>query len=157
MFWDPFDEISRLHDEMNRIFNSFYGTKRHGNELVYKQDSKKELAKEEHFRTPVSNIYETENSVIANLELPGVDKKNIDLNVTDMHIEVKVDAKTEKEEKHKGIYRYESRSSQFYRAIPLPVEVDAEKTNAEYKDGVLRVEIPKLKTVDHKKKRIDIK
>lgn len=172
---DPFDEVSRLHEDMERHFNSFYGREGH-KQLPLKQGGEgKELADLRRFRTPLSNIYETENSVIATFELPGVEKNEIELNVTDTHIEVKVErsqkskiygkldtpsespTKAEKEEKHKGVYRYESRSSQFYRALPLPAEVQSEKANAECKNGVLRVEIPKVKKVEEKKKKIAIK
>ena len=106
-------------------------------------------------RIPVADVVETESSVIATFELPGVEKENIQLNVTDDSIEVKVENKAEKEIKDKGNYSYEMRSHSFYSALPLPAEVIAESADASYKNGILRVEIPKAKKQE--KKKIEIK
>ena len=119
--------------------------------LVPKMKSVEEIS-----RLPVANIYETENSVIATFELPGVNKKDIQLNLTEDRIEVKVETKVEKKAEEKESYAYEMRINSFYRALPLPSEVMAEKADANYKDGILRVEIPKAKKQDSKK-RIEIK
>ena len=160
MAWNhgnPFEEMERLHEEMEQLFNRLHGSEHYGRkELEHKQGKGREL-QTTNFRIPLSNIYETENSVIAAFEMPGVDKKDIELNITDTHIEVKVEKTTENEDKHKGIHRYESKSSQFYRALPLPVKADSEKASAEYKDGILRIEVPKVKKIEDKKKRILIK
>jgi HSP20 family protein len=96
-------------------------------------------------RIPVTDVVETENSVIATFELPGVEKQNIQLNVTEDTVEVKVEKKAEKEIKDKETYSYEMRSQSFYSALPLPAEVVAENADASYKNGILRVEIPKAK------------
>ena len=111
---------------------------------------------EEVARLPVADIYETENSVIAAFELPGVKKEDIELNITDDRVEVKVERKLEKTAEEKEGYSYEMRSYSFYGALPLPLDVIAEQANAAYKDGILRVEIPKAKKQDLKK-RIEIK
>ena len=85
-------------------------------------------------------------------------KENIELNVGNDSIEVKALNKTEKEVKQKGVYSYEARSAQFYRKFPLPAEVKPEQAAAVFKNGLLRVEIPKAKQIEHKNgKRIDIK
>lgn len=108
-------------------------------------------------RQPKSDIYETENSVIAAFELPGVDKKDIELNITDDLMEVKVIKKQEKkaEDKEKGVYSYKACSRQFYKSVKLPTSVDSAKAKAEYRDGLLRIEIPKAKTVKKRLIRID--
>ncbi|MBW2976342.1 Hsp20/alpha crystallin family protein [Candidatus Woesearchaeota archaeon] len=151
MAWDPFEEIRRMHEEMDRLFGRIFT----GKMLPYGKG--KELAKYSGFRMPVAEIRETENSIIATLELPGVDKKDIDLNVTESSVEVKVESKAEKEVKGKGKYSYEAKSQQFYRRLPLPAEVKAGDAEAEYKDGILKVEIPRVKKLESKKKKIDIK
>ncbi|MEM4336610.1 MAG: Hsp20/alpha crystallin family protein [Candidatus Woesearchaeota archaeon] len=136
MYWDPFEEMRRMQEEMNRIFYKplLLGTK----ELTV--------------RTPVTDIKETEKSVIATFELPGADKKDIELNVTDDYVEVKVKKKQELEKKTKTEYRYEASAQQYYRKIALPTRVIAEKAEATYKDGVLRVEIPKQAAMKGAKK-----
>lgn len=149
MWWNPFDEF----DEM---FERIWG--RPGRTLLphYKEGEKGELTP---YRSPVTDLYETDKSIVATMELPGVNKEDIELNVTDNQIEVKVEKKIEKEEKDKkkGYYRYESRCKSFYRSIPLPVEVDASKAEATYKDGVLKVELPKKFKEEKKKNKIVVK
>ena len=152
MIWDPFEDIRRMHEEMDKLFGRVFESSRllpHGKE--------KELAKYQDFRMPVADVRETENSVIAALEIPGVDKKEIELNVTDNAVEVKVERISEKEVKGKGKYSYEAKSHQFYRRLPLPATVKADEAEATYKDGVLRVGIPKVKKLEAKKKKIEIK
>ncbi|MBI3027597.1 Hsp20/alpha crystallin family protein [Candidatus Woesearchaeota archaeon] len=107
-------------------------------------------------RIPVADMQETGNSVIATFELPGVAKEDIQLNVAEDRVEVKVEKKAEKEIEEKNNYSYEMRSHSFYGALPLPSDVIAENAEASYKDGILRVEIPKAKKVETKK-RIEIK
>jgi len=96
-------------------------------------------------RTPVCDMCETEDKVITQIELPGVDKKDIQLNVADGYLEVKVEKSAEKEDKKKDSYSYRSWARSFYRAIPLPTNVDGAKANAKYENGVLTIELPKAK------------
>lgn len=105
-------------------------------------------------RIPISDLVETESSVIATFELPGVEKEDIQLNVTEDSIVVKVEKNIEKEADEKEGYSYEIRSHSFYSALPLPAEVDADNSNASYKNGILKVEIPKAKK---QTKRIEVK
>ncbi len=157
---DIFDEMRRMQEDMDRMFSSFFSRR------PMLLESKSSGAKGREIvpfraRMPVTDVYETESKIIARLEIPGVDKKDIELNITEHGIEVKVEKKAEKEikDEKKGYYHYESRGTQFYRAIPFTKEVIAEKAEAEYKNGVLKVEVPKVKQEEkkEKKKRIEIK
>lgn len=150
-FWD---ELEDLHDEMQNLFDYMYRGQprrlmlRHGAENL----------PENRFRCAVCDMRWKDNSLQAAFELPGVDKKDIELNVADNYIEVKVDRK-EKSGKEGGKAQgyYESRQ-QFYRRVPLPENVDSSKAKAEFKNGQLTVEIPKRKLVEQKKqKRLEIK
>jgi HSP20 family protein len=102
-------------------------------------------------RIPVSHVYETENSVIVTIELPGVNKDNIELNLVDDRLEVSVNQTAEKEAMEKDKYSCEKRCLGFYRSLQLPSEVTSESAKATYKDGVLRVEILKIKKLESKK------
>ncbi|MBD3164308.1 Hsp20 family protein [Candidatus Woesearchaeota archaeon] len=152
--WDPFDEIARMHEEMDSLFNRMF--KGSSNLLGYGNEEKGLTKWNKGFRAPMADVKETEKNVIANIELPGANKDDIDLNVTDDSIEIKVEKKDEKKEEKKGTYTYSSRMSRFYRRIPLPAEVDAENARASYRNGVLKIEVPKRKEIEHKKKRVDI-
>lgn len=149
MILDPFEELRRMHGEMDRVFEKVFRPVRHESRAL--EPSKKA-------RVPISSIKETDKKIIAKIELPGIPKENIELNVRDDSIEVKAAQKAEKEVKKKGMYSYQSSASQFYRVMPLPAEVKANEASAEFKDGLLKVEIPKARAIEHKKpKRISIR
>jgi HSP20 family protein len=118
-----------------------------------------DLARMDLFRSPVCDMYETDNLVVAKFELPGVNKANIDINVADDFVEVKVkqNAEQKQENKKMGFYRYESRSSQFFRRVPMPANVKAENATAAFSNGILRIEIPKVKQLEEKKTKVLIK
>jgi len=108
-------------------------------------------------RTPRMDISETEKEIIAEVELPGVDPKNIEVEVKDNVLKVEAKAEKKKEEKRKGYYRKELSKGFYRRAVPLPVEVVGEKAKADYEEGILKVVIPKAKAKKEKKKPIKIK
>ena len=153
--WDVFEEVERMHQEMDRLFDRMVGS--HRSLIGYNKGSSKDIAKwHQGFRPPIADVKETENGILAAVELPGADKKDIDLNITDSFIEVKVEKKGEKKVEKKGQYSYSSVASSFYRRIPLPAEVEASKANASYKNGILRIEVPKKKQVENKSHKISI-
>ena len=109
-------------------------------------------------RTPRMDIYEDDGNVVAEVELPGVDPKNIEVDVKNNVLRVEAKAEEKKEEKGKGYYRKEISAGFYKRAVPLPVEVIGEKADAEYEGGILKVVIPKVKLAKREeKKRIKIK
>jgi len=151
---DVWDEWTRMHEEMDNLFDRVFRARTpflgHG--------KGKELVKaSQGFRMPVCQMHQTPKTVVTTFEIPGVDKGDIELNVSDNSIEVKVEKKQQKEVKKKGMYSYASTHRQFYRRVPFPVEVNADKATADYKDGVLTVEVPKTKVIEEKTKRIQIK
>jgi len=108
-------------------------------------------------RTPRMDIYETDDKVVAEVELPGVDPKNIEVEVKDNVLRVAAKAEEKKEVKEKGYYRKEMGARYFKRAVTLPAEVIGEKAEAEYEGGVLKVTIPKAKPKKVEEKKIKIK
>ena len=108
-------------------------------------------------RTPRMDIYEEGNNVIAKVELPGVDPKNIDIEVKDNVLKVEAKTEEKKEEKKKGYYRKEISTGYFKRAIPLPAEVSGDKADANYEEGILKVVIPKKQIKKAEKKGVKIK
>jgi HSP20 family protein len=140
--WEIFEEFGRMQDELDRMFGRQYRRPL----LEDKKDSS-EIA----VRSPKSNIMETESNIIATFEIPGLDKGDINLNVTDDSIEVEAKKSSKVEKKDKGKYLYKETSQNFYRKMPLPKTVDADNAKASYKNGVLKIEVPK-KEEKHKKK-----
>ncbi|MEM3373635.1 MAG: Hsp20/alpha crystallin family protein [Candidatus Woesearchaeota archaeon] len=169
MYWDPFEELERMHEEIDRLFKRSFmqfmpelydrNLKDYRNLLGYDTMGSRDLITTDRtlsFRKPVCHLHETEKNIIAAFELPGVKKEDIELNVDDRSIELKVESKNEKkhEDDEKKVYGYTLQK--FYRRVALPKEVDSSKAIAEYKDGVLRIEMPK-KEQDSEKKRLQIK
>ena len=108
-------------------------------------------------RTPRMDIYEKDNNVVAEVELPGVDSKNVEVEVKDNVLNIQAKTEEKKEEKGKGYFRREISTGFFKRSVPLPVEVIGEKAEASFKEGILKVIIPKAKQKKEKKKGIKIK
>lgn len=147
---DIFEEMKKMHEDIDRVFASAFG---YTKPLI---GHKHTLAKYTGSRVPITNIKETDKEVICTIELPGVQKENIQLNVTKQFIEVQAKQKIEKEIKQKGSYSYQSSSQQFYRKIPIYASILPEKANATYKDGILKIIFPKIKSITSKNKQIKI-
>ncbi len=155
------DEMRRIQNNMDILFSNFFSTEPLiGSEFFLEDESgkRKDLVSS-NYRAPISDLYETDKEVVAELDMPGVDKKDIKVNVTKDSIEIKAEKKKEvkEEDKKKGMFRHERSFAGFYRSFALPNNVDADKANAEYKDGVLKITVPKLKIEEKKKKLLEIK
>ncbi len=104
---------------------------------------------------PAVDLYEEDDAFIARAELPGIDKKDLDISIKDGVLTVKGEKKGRAEEQKEGkYYRRETWAGSFERRIALPERVDAEKVSAEMKDGVLTIRVPKLP--EAKPQKIDI-
>ena len=92
------------------------------------------------------------------LEIPGIPKDNIDIQVNHNGIEVKAECKEEKEKKDKNWLRRECSETNFYRSVELPDELKTDNVDAELIDGILTVSLPKLEPKPVKKSRkVEIK
>ncbi len=108
-------------------------------------------------RAPKMDIYETEKEVVARVELPGVESKNINIEVEDNTLKIEAKTEEKKEEKKKGYYRKEISSGFYKRVVPLPAEVIGKEAKADYVEGILTITIPKIKPKKEKKKVIKVK
>jgi len=147
-WYDPFEEMKRFQRHMNRFFENFG--------LVPAERTPTPHRYPMSFREPLADIREKGNYIIVTLEIPGVKKENIELNVTEDEISVKVEKKDSVTEKGKGFYRAERSYKGFYRSLRLPCKVNTEKATANYSDGLLTVKLPKKGKVK-KVKKIEIK
>ena len=108
-----------------------------------------------------SNVSETDKEICITAELPGIEMKDIDVEITGNRISIKGEKKSETEEKKtdKGreFHRIERRSGSFHRTMTLPFDIDADKVAAAVKDGVLNVTVPKPPEAVKKAKKVKIK
>ena len=109
-------------------------------------------------RTPPMDVADMGDHYEMRLEMPGIPKDKINIEVTPNGVEIKADYDANKEEKGKNWLRRECNSTSFYRALELPEELKTDKVEAELKDGVLTVNLPKVEPKpEYKSKKIHIK
>jgi HSP20 family protein len=104
---------------------------------------------------PPVDIIEGKDGLVLKAELPGMDKKDIEVRVENNVLTLQGERKRESETKEDGYYRCERAYGTFSRSFSLPTAVDTSKIGAEYKDGVLSVSLPKAE--EAKPKQIDVK
>jgi len=131
--WEPFRGITRLHEEMDRLFEDF---------LKPFWPERREVPAEG-YRLPTLDLAETETEFLLKVELPGVDKKDLSVEVLPDSVVLKAEASEEKETKEASYHRRERSYRCFQRTIPLPAEVKSAEAKAAYKDGLLEVRLPK--------------
>ena len=93
---------------------------------------------------PAVDIYEDEKEIVVSADLPAMDEKDLDVRVEDNHLTIKGERKFENEEKKENYHRVERRYGSFERTFALPDNVDAEKIEAKYEKGALKVHLPKM-------------
>ena len=101
-------------------------------------------------RTPHVDVVERDNEVFVKAELPGVNKDDMELTMTDNTVTIKGSTKTEEKEEKGNYHRCEISEGSFSRTVMLPGDVDTDKVKAKFKDGVLKLTIPKVKTSESK-------
>jgi HSP20 family protein len=136
------NEPRTLRDEMDRLFDSFFG-------MTPAQSERGAVW------SPAVNVREDDSNFYIEAELPGMSKEDIDLEIEQNSLCIKGDRKFEKKEEGENYHFVERSYGSFYRSFTLPSNVDAEAISAEYKDGVLQVTVPKKEEV--KPKKVDIK
>lgn len=150
--YDPFEELRRFHKSMEKF------QKEVKNQFKPFFEEKKLLPSTlKAVKEPSCDVSEKKDKIIAKIDLPGVEKKDIQLNITENYAEVKAGKKEEAKTEKKGIFRHERSFRGYYRVVPFPTKIKAEKAKAEYKNGVLEIEAPKEKIKKIEIKKIKIK
>lgn len=107
--------------------------------------------------SPRVDLTETENEIKISAELPGLAEKDIDLTLANDSLTIKGEKNEEKEDRTHGYYRAERHYGSFQRTIPFPCEIDSEKVDANFKNGVLMITLPKSAKVQNAVKKVEIK
>ena len=132
--WTPLRSVMSFRDDMDRLLDEFYGR------VTGPGDG------HEGDWLPPMDLTENENGVTASLELPGLNKDEIKVSVNDNVLTVSGEKKQEKTEDNDNLCRVERSYGFFKRSVRLPSEVDAGKVKATFKDGILKVTLPKLES-----------
>jgi HSP20 family protein len=131
--WTPLRHMMSFRDEMDKVLDDFYGRMRPATE-TYEGDW-----------LPAMDMKETDNEVTASIELPGLSRDDIKVSVKNDMLTVSGEKKETVDDKD-NVHRVERSYGYFKRSIVLPAEVDSEKVKATFKDGVLKVTLPKTES-----------
>lgn len=132
--WAPFSEMSRMRDEMDRMFNRFFEPfQERGTEVMPWAGG----------RVPSVDVYDREKELVVEAELPGINKEDVDISIEDHTLTIRGETKQEEEKKEEGFYRHERQYGRFVRSIPLPVAVKSDQAHAKFENGVLEIVLPK--------------
>lgn len=128
-------ELDTLQRDMNRLFSS-YGERTEAD-------------------FPLVNLWAGENDAVLTAELPGINSEDIDISVHDNSLTLNGSRKAEELEEGETYHRQERNSGQFSRIVRLPFKVDESKVNANYKNGVLEITLPRAE--EDKPRKIAVK
>ena len=126
--WDPFEEISRTQERLNQLFEHF---------------APREEWAGENTMAPLMDVKEEDDKIIVKTDVPGVDKKDVDITIKDDVLEIDAKCSTESDVEEEGYVRHERMYNSFHRAISLPSFVTEEGAQAKLDDGVLTLTLPK--------------
>jgi HSP20 family protein len=140
--YNPLNDIRRSFDLFNSIVNSVETNRDESSLVAF---------------VPAVNTREGEYAYHVEVDLPGIKKEDIDIDVQNNVLTISGERKTKKEVKEEDYYKIESQYGKFSRSFTLPEKVDTENIHAESKNGVLEVIVPKLKEEEKKVKKIKVK
>jgi HSP20 family protein len=139
----PFTDFEGMRREMDRVWESFL------------EGGLRRRTEEAREWLPSLDVAETKNEIVVKAEVAGMDPKDIDISLSDGVLTIKGEKKQEKEEKEADYHLVERSYGSFTRLVQLPKEVQSDKISASYKDGILKITLPKSE--EAKKKEIKIK
>lgn len=140
--WEPFPEMESLQREMNRLFEQFMPAGNGGATGITFM--------------PSAEMEETDEAVHLRLEIPGLEAKDLDVQVTEDVVAISGERKSETKTEEKGMMRSEFRYGFFERVIPLPTHVQTDKVQAEYKNGILTLTLPKSEQEQKKVVKVNL-
>lgn len=131
--WSPARNPMQMREEIDRLFNQFFGRGCDGEEATWGQG----------IWAPPVDIYETDEAFVLKAELPGFTKEDVDIKIQGNQLILRGERKRETEAKEEQYHRIERAYGRFKRAFWLPTTVDSEKIQATFKNGVLELRLPK--------------
>jgi len=139
--WDPFRDLNMLQDRMNRLFDEG---------RAWRNDEPAATTT----WSPAVDIFETDGEIVVKAEVPGMERKDITLNLENNVLTLKGERRFAKETKDENYHRIERSYGTFSRSFSIPATVDEEKIRADYTEGVLKIVLPKKEQVKPKQIRI---
>src|SRR5947209_7880265 len=150
-FWtaSPFQMMRRMQDEMDRVFSQFFGGQGSWGQGAGGGGGLQAWA-------PSVDMHETEREFVIRADVPGVEPENLEVHCTDDRLIIRGETRHEEESRDQGVLRSERRYGRFERVLPLPGEVKQDQIQANFRNGVLEVRLPKSEESQQKMRRIPI-
>ncbi len=144
--------VAFLHQEIDRMFDDFWGRwPAFGLGRNFSSGLTGDILK------PTLDLSASEKEYIISVEIPGVDEKDVKLEMADDTLTIRGEKKLEKEEKEKNYYRMERSYGSFQRVLSLPADADQDSVKAKFKKGILTVKMAKKAMPESYVKRIEVK
>lgn len=140
--WSPFERLSTLREEMNRLFDSSFPGAGLGESTLFSGWS------------PALDVFQSNDAVTVRVELPGLRKEDIDISLEKGVLSISGERRHEEKVEEGESFRSERYFGRFHRSVAIPTEVEADKVKASYTDGLLTVTLPKAE--EAKPKQIDV-
>lgn len=142
--WDPAGELDRIRREIDELFDPA-ATRFFSDGLFDRGFS------------PAMDVVENDDGFLVSVDLPGVDRKDLEISVADNVLTVKGEKKDMLEDKDGKVFRKESWEGSFHRTLSLPHGVDANKIDAKMHDGVLEISLPKREEAKPRQITVNVK
>jgi HSP20 family protein len=140
--WNPWQEFNTLQRKLNHLFDE---------DMLPSAFFERTLS-----RVPAAELQETEDAIHLKLELPGIDAKDLDVQVTEKAVYVSGERKSETKTEDKGVTKSEFHYGKFQRVIPLSARIQNTNVKAEYKDGILNLTLPKAEEEKNKVVKVNL-
>lgn len=141
--WNPWREIDTFNRQMNRLLDDL-------NTSELWQNNSQIVS------VPAAEMEDTAEAILLKLELPGIDAKDLDIQVSEKAISIQGERKLETKSEENGVTRTEFRYGKFQRVIPLPARIQNTNVKADYKDGILNLTLPKLEDEKNKVVKVNV-
>ena len=139
--WQPFREMDSLQRDMNRLFETL---------------APMESSSMQQSFMPLAEMEETEDAIHLKVEVPGMNADDLDVQVTQEAVMITGERKSESKSEKNGMKRSEFRYGSFQRTIPLPMPIDNNQVKGDYQNGILTLELPKLRKEENKVTKVNI-
>jgi HSP20 family protein len=139
-YWQPFTEIETIRQQLDKVFDQ-RATTRDNSEATW---------------MPALELADAGDNFVLKAQLPGIDPKDIDVQVTREAISISGERRYENTDEKSGYVRSEFRYGKFHRVVPLPAHIQNDSVQAEYKDGILMLTLPKVTEARNKVVKINL-
>ncbi|WP_414624767.1 Hsp20/alpha crystallin family protein [Calothrix sp. CCY 0018] len=140
--YNPWHEVNALQRSFNRLFDDMIAPDNSDFGNISK--------------VPAAELSETDNAVNLKLEVPGMNAKDLDIQVTENAVSIRGERKEETTTEENGTKRSEFRYGKFERVIPLPARIQNTDVKADYKDGILNLHLPKAQEEKNKVVKVNL-